>query len=138
MAAQTRWLCIPICLLASSAVASGDRVANHVTMTDDPPNARFVLHYQNDTHHIICLSSALWPNDAGNIPLTAPPDIWVSVGQKKFPLDTFIEDPPGAGVKVKARTGVTAYLNYSAFKLPDALVHGQKHLHLVVAGYRCH
>lgn len=138
MSIITKWLLAPLSLLASCATAGGYRIADHVTVSDDPASARFVLHYQNDTHHMICLSFATWPNESGNLPLTDPPDVWVTVGQKKFPLDTFVEDCERCSVRVKRKSRVTGYLNYSAFKLPDALAHEHKELHITVGGGPCH
>lgn len=137
MAMNDKWLLAPLLMLTSCALPRGYRVADHVTVQDDPANARFVLRYQNDTRRTICLSPDSWPNVAGNIPLTRPPDIWVSVGQQRFPLATFTEECPTCGVKVKRRSAVTGYLKYSAFKIPDALVKERKELHLPVAGGSC-
>ena len=123
-------------LLASCASTGSNRLSTEYSASDDLANKRFVLQFHNNGRRLLCLSSATWPNVVGNIPLTSA-DISVSIRQKVFPLDTFIEDCRDCTFTVKPHSRLVGYLNYSAFKIPDELAGDYKEPHLLPMAVSC-
>jgi hypothetical protein len=112
-------------------------ISRAYSVKDDVEHRQFVLRYHNVTRRTLCLSYVTWPNEAGNIPMTDPPDIYVSIRDQRFPLDTFIEDCWTCEVRVKPKASRTAHLRYDAFKIPEDLANQPKTLHLPLGVGTC-
>jgi len=123
-------------LIALFAVALVQSAPSAFHIKDDVANRRFILALENVGRKTLCLSPATWPNERGFIPLTSAA-ISVTVGDRTFSLDSFIEDFGTEMVKVRPRNTTHAYLNYAAFKLPEAVATKTKILHLTPTAVLC-
>lgn len=134
---MTKIAAFSITILICGCTSSPHLFQVHYDFSDLVDQRKIEVSYTNNLRRTVCLLPEDWPNQAGKIN-QASQDVFLVVDDQRLPLKDFNTGYcPDCPIRVAPGETTRAFIGYTDFAVPEALVDQKKELIFHPKGYTC-